>query len=88
MGIGFLFLRLIVELILTSRSTQKLFGWFGGPSRRCMSMAGLEETGGGLLLALALLTLTGGISINENPKRISRNYDSRCGFADQQFRPS
>ena len=60
MGIGFLLLQLIAELILTSHCTQKLFGWFGGSSRRCTPMAGLEETGGGLLLALALLTLTSG----------------------------
>jgi putative oxidoreductase len=60
MNIGFLLLRLIVELILTSRGTQKLFGWFGGPGRRHAPMAGLDETGGGLLLALALLTLMSG----------------------------
>jgi putative oxidoreductase len=60
MDMGFLLLRLIVELILTSHGTRKLFGWFGGPGRRHAAMAGLEETGGGLLLALALLTLTSG----------------------------
>jgi len=60
MDIGFLLLRLIVELILTSRGIQKLFGWFGGPGWRHAPMAGLEETGGGLLLALALLMLTSG----------------------------
>ena len=32
MGIGFLLLRLIVELILTSHGARKLFGWFGGPA--------------------------------------------------------
>jgi hypothetical protein len=60
MGIGFLLPRLIVELILTSHGARKLFGWFGGPGRRHASMAGLEETGGVLLLALALLALTSG----------------------------
>jgi hypothetical protein len=60
MGIGFLLLRLIVELILTSHGTRTLFGWFDGPGRRHAPMAGLEETGGGLLLPLTLLTLTGG----------------------------
>jgi putative oxidoreductase len=60
MGIGFLLLQLIVELILTSHGARKLFGWFGGPGRRHAPMAGLEETGGGLLLALALLTLPSG----------------------------
>jgi hypothetical protein len=60
MNIGFLLLRLIVELILASRGTQRLVGWFGGTGRRHAPTAGLEETGAGLLLALALLTLTGG----------------------------
>jgi uncharacterized membrane protein YphA (DoxX/SURF4 family) len=60
MDIGFLLLRLIVELILTSRGTQKLVGWFGGPGRRHAPMAGLAEPAGGLLLALALLILTSG----------------------------
>jgi hypothetical protein len=60
MDIGFLLLRLIVELILTSRGTQKLLGWFGEPGLRYAPIAGLEETGGGLLLALALPTLTSG----------------------------
>jgi hypothetical protein len=60
MGIGFLFLQLIVELILTSCGARRFVGWFGGPGRRHAPMAGLEETGGGLLLALALLTLTSG----------------------------
>jgi hypothetical protein len=60
MNIGFLLLRLIVELILASRGTQRLFGWFGGTGRRHAPTAGLEETGAGLLQALALLTLTGG----------------------------
>jgi putative oxidoreductase len=60
MNIGFLLLRLILELILTSHGARKLFGWFGGPGRRPAPMSGLAETGGGLLLALALLTLTSG----------------------------
>jgi uncharacterized membrane protein YphA (DoxX/SURF4 family) len=34
MNIGILLLRLIVELILTSRGIQKLLGWFGGPGLR------------------------------------------------------
>jgi hypothetical protein len=48
MNIGFLLLRLVVELILASRGTQRLFGWFGGTGRRHAPTA------------LALLMLTGG----------------------------
>jgi hypothetical protein len=48
MNIGFLLLQLVVELILASRGTQRLFGWFGGTGRRHAPTA------------LALLTLTGG----------------------------
>jgi putative oxidoreductase len=72
MDIGLLLLRLTVGLTLAAHGAQKLFGWFGGPGldatgqalamlgfhpgRRHALMAGLAETGGGLLLALGLLT--------------------------------
>jgi putative oxidoreductase len=72
MDIGLLLLRLVVGLTLAAHGGQKLFGWFGGPGldgtgqfftmlgfppgRRHALMAGLGETGGGLLLALGLLT--------------------------------
>lgn len=72
MDIGLLLLRLTVGLTLAAHGTQKLFGWFGGPGldatgkglatlgfhpgRRHALMAGLVEAGGGLLLALGLLT--------------------------------
>jgi putative oxidoreductase len=72
MGIGILLLRLTVGLTLGAHGAQKLFGWFGGPGlggtalgmemlgflpgRRHALMAGLTEVGGGLLLALGLLT--------------------------------
>jgi len=72
MDIGLLLLRLTVGLTLAAHGTQKLFGWLGGPGldgtgqfftmigfppgRRHALMAGLAETGGGLLLALGLLT--------------------------------
>ena len=72
MNIGLLILRLTVGLTLAAHGTQKLFGWFGGPGldatgqffemlwffpgRRHALMAGLAETGGGLLLALGLAT--------------------------------
>ena len=72
MDIGLFLLRLTVGLTLAAHGTQKLFGWFGGygldatgqfldglgfhPGRRHALMAGLVETGGGLLLVLGLLT--------------------------------
>jgi putative oxidoreductase len=72
MDIGLLLLRLTVGLTLAAHGTQKLFGWFGGPGldgtgkgmemlgflpgRRHALMAGLTEVGGGLLLALGLIT--------------------------------
>ncbi len=75
MGIGLLILRLTVGVTLAAHGVQKLFGWFGGPGldatgqffetigflpgRRHALMAGLAETGGGLLLALGLFTPIG-----------------------------
>ena len=75
MEIGLLLLRLTAGLTLAAHGAQKLFGWFGGPGleatgqffetigflpgRRHALMAGLAETGGGLLLALGLLTPIG-----------------------------
>jgi len=72
MGIGVLFLRLVVGLTLAAHGAQKLFGWFGGPGiagtapflealgfvpgRRAAISSGLVEIGGGLLLALGLAT--------------------------------
>jgi len=70
MNIGLLMLRLAIGLTLAAHGSQKLFGWFGGPGlkstgqffetlgfrpgRRHAALAGLAETGGGLLLALGL----------------------------------
>ena len=72
MEIGLLVLRSIVGLTLAAHGAQKLFGWFGGhgldgtggfmeslgfkPGRRHAFLAGLAETGAGLLLAVGLLT--------------------------------
>jgi putative oxidoreductase len=72
MEIGLLLLRLTAGLTLAAHGAQKIFGWFGGPGlgatgqffetigflpgRRHALMAGLAETGGGLLLALGLFT--------------------------------
>ncbi len=69
--IGLLVLRVGFGLLLAVHGTQKLFGWFGGygltataaafghmgytPGKFFAALAGLCETGGGLLLALGLL---------------------------------
>jgi putative oxidoreductase len=79
MNIGLLILRLVVGLTLAAHGAQKLFGWFGGyglnktgqffeslgflPGRRHALLAGLAETGGGLFLALGLLTPLGSAAI-------------------------
>jgi len=75
MNIGLLLLRMTVGLTLAAHGSQKLFGWLGGygpdgtgrflealgfrPGRRHAIMAGLVESGGGLLLALGFLTPVG-----------------------------
>jgi putative oxidoreductase len=75
MELGLLLLRLTVGLTLAAHGAQKLFGWFGSPGldvigqhfeglgfypgRRQALMAGLVEFGGGLLLAIGLLTPLG-----------------------------
>src|SRR3954447_21147467 len=72
MAYGLLLLRLVVGLTLAGHGAQKLFGWFEGPGPRGAGgffgsmrlrmplamavLAGLCEFGGGLLLALGLLT--------------------------------
>ena len=73
---GLLLLRLGTGGVLAAHGAQKLFGWFGGggvegtgqfmesvgyvPGRRNAMMAGLAETGGGILLALGLATPAAG----------------------------
>jgi len=75
MDLGLLILRFVVGLTLAAHGAQKLFAWFGGygldgtgqfmeqlgfhPGRRHAALAGLAETGGGVLLALGLLTPLG-----------------------------
>ena len=75
MDIGLLLLRVTIGLTLAAHGSQKLFGWFGGhglaatgqgleglgfvPGRRHALVAGLAETGSGLLLALGLVTPLG-----------------------------
>lgn len=72
MDFGLFLLRLTVGLTLAAHGTQKLFGWFKGPGldgtgraleslgfhpgRRQALVAGLVETGAGVLLALGFLT--------------------------------
>jgi putative oxidoreductase len=72
MSLGLLILRLVVGGLFIGHGTQKVFGWFGGhglegsgqffdalglrPGRTTALLAGTTEAGGGLLLALGLLT--------------------------------
>jgi putative oxidoreductase len=72
MNLGLLLLRVVVGGTLAAHGAQKLFGWFGGPGlsaagqgfehlgftpgRRYAALAGVGETGAGVLLALGLLT--------------------------------
>ncbi len=72
MSLGLLVLRLVVGLLFAGHGAQKLFGWFGGhglkgtagffeaiglkPGRVHAAAAGAMEFGGGLLLALGLVT--------------------------------
>jgi putative oxidoreductase len=72
MAAGLLILRVVVGALLVGHGTQKLFGWFGGHGPRATGMffeslgyrpgvlfaviAGLTEAGGGMMLAVGLLT--------------------------------
>ena len=71
-ALGLLILRLVVGLILAGHGAQKLFGWWGGPGMTRWTqivhslrirpaepwawVAALAEFGGGIFLALGLLT--------------------------------
>jgi putative oxidoreductase len=77
LDLALLILRLVVGLLLAAHGAQKLFGWFGGyglkgtsgwiaslglkPAGLWTLAATLGEFGGGLLLALGLLTPLGAI---------------------------
>ncbi|PYE43224.1 putative oxidoreductase [Paenibacillus barcinonensis] len=79
LDLGLLLIRLVIGLSFMAHGAQKLFGWFGGygikgtggwfesigmkPGALLALLAGLAELGGGLLLALGLLTPVGGILI-------------------------
>src|SRR6266852_1394680 len=78
-ALGLLILRLVVGLILAAHGAQKLFGWWGGPGMTGWTqsvqrlrirpaqpwawVAALSEFGGGLLLALGLLSPLGSLAI-------------------------
>src|SRR4051812_45255122 len=75
MAEGLFLVRVVVGALLLAHGTQKLFGWYGGhgldgtggffesggdrPGRVMATVAGLSESGGGLLLILGLLTPLG-----------------------------
>jgi putative oxidoreductase len=75
MELGLLVLRLVVGVLFIGHGTQKLFGWYGGhglaatagffdslglrPGRFHARAAGFNETVGGLLLLVGLLTPVG-----------------------------
>jgi putative oxidoreductase len=79
MNLGLLILRLVVGALFIGHGTQKLFGWFGGrglagtdgmletlgfgPGRPLAVVNGLAEAGGGLVVALGLLTPLGAAAI-------------------------
>jgi putative oxidoreductase len=79
MSYGLLLLRVVVGVIFAAHGAQKLFGWFEGPGaagtrgwiggmgfRPAWLFAGLvslQELGGGVLLALGLLTPLGSLAV-------------------------
>jgi len=79
LDLALLILRLVLGLLFVGHGAQKLFGWFGGGGLKGTSgwlgsmgmrpawfwalMAALSEFGGGLLLALGLLTPLGSLGI-------------------------
>jgi putative oxidoreductase len=78
-SVGLLILRLVVGLTVAAHGAQKLFGWWGGPGMTGWTqavtklrirpaspwawVAALSEFGGGLLLALGLLSPLGSFGI-------------------------
>jgi len=80
MDLGRLLLRGVVGALFVGHGTQKLFGWFGGhglegtagffeklglrPGRRHATAAGINEAGGGALLALGAATPVAGTMIS------------------------
>jgi putative oxidoreductase len=76
---GLLLMRIALGTIMAAHGAQKLFGWFGGhglagtsgwlesmgfkPARLHAAVNGLAEFGGGILLALGLLTPLGAAAV-------------------------
>src|ERR1700693_4310923 len=79
LSLGLLVLRLVVGLTMAAHGAQKLFGWWGGPGMAGWAqsvaklrirpvtpwawIAALSEFGGGLLLALVLLSPAGSLAV-------------------------
>jgi len=79
MDTGLLVIRVVLGAIMAAHGAQKLFGWFGGPglagtagwldsvgfkpARLHAAVVGLSEFGGGVLLAVGLLTPLGAAAI-------------------------
>jgi len=79
LALGLLILRLVVGLTIAAHGAQKLFGWWGGPGMTGWTdsvsklrirpalpwawIAALSEFGGGLLLALGVLSPLGSLAI-------------------------
>ena len=78
-ALGLLILRVVIGLMLAAHGAQKVFGWWGGPGMSGWIqvvtrlrirpaapwawVAALSELGGGLLLALGLLSPLGNLAI-------------------------
>jgi putative oxidoreductase len=78
-GLGLLILRVVVGLTVAAHGAQKLFGWWGGPGMTGWTqsvtrlrirpaapwawVAALSEFGGGLLVALGLLSPFGSFGV-------------------------
>src|SRR5262245_34554729 len=95
MDLGLFVLRVTVGLTLVAHGAQK-FGWLGGygldatgaaleqlgfrPGRRHAIVAGLVEAGGGLLLALGLLTPVGAALVASIMIVAARSVHVKNGF--------